>query len=87
LTRKVDSLEETFKRRKKEHKRVLFALSMEEKTEKHYLQMLDNCCLEKESLERSFEECQKCFEDIFERVECLEKVLKSMEEQFQRMQE
>lgn len=47
--------------------------------------MLDSCYLEKESLERSFEECQKRFDDIFRRVECLEKVLRSMGEQIQRM--
>lgn len=37
LAGKVDSLEETLKRRWKEHERIQFTLSMEEKTEKYYL--------------------------------------------------
>lgn len=51
------ALEETRERRMTKHERVLFAVSMEEKTEKHYLQMFENCRLYKESLKNSFEQC------------------------------
>jgi hypothetical protein len=67
------------------HERLLFKISIDERTEKHHREMLESCKSQNFELEKLFLECSSQSSEISGKVECLEKVLVDMGNQWEKM--